>query len=131
MTATGSFDVKLTPQPPGEDAALGRFTIDKKFRGDLEATSKGQMLAFSSSVKGSAGYVAMEHVTGALRGKRGTFVLQHNGIMTRGNGELTVTVVSDSGTGDLEGLSGTMRIDVAGGTHSYAFEYSLPGTVQP
>jgi Protein of unknown function (DUF3224) len=127
MIATGSFDVKLTPLPPGEDAPLGRFTIDKQFHGDLEATSKGQMLAFSSSVKGSAGYVAMEHVTGTLNGKRGTFVLQHNGIMTRGSGELTVMVVPDSGTADLEGLAGTMRIDVAGGKHSYVFECTVTG----
>jgi hypothetical protein len=125
MIAAGAFDVKLTPEPAGADAALGRFTLDKTFHGDIDATSKGQMLAFSSSVKGSAGYVAMEQVTGALHGKRGTFVLQHIGIMTRGDGELTVTVVPDSGTGELEGLSGAMRIDAAGGKHSYAFEYTL------
>src|SRR5258706_10397492 len=93
MTAAGPFEVKLTPQPPGEDAVLGRFSLDKEFHGDLEASSKGQMLAFSSSVKGSAGYVAMERVTGTLHGKQGTFVLQHSGTMTRGSGQLTVTVV--------------------------------------
>ncbi|MGA9835985.1 MAG: DUF3224 domain-containing protein [Gemmatimonadaceae bacterium] len=127
MTAAGPFDVKLTPQPPGEDAVLGRLTLNKEFHGDLEATSKGQMLAFSSSVKGSAGYVAMEHVIGTLRGKQGSFVLQHNGVMTRGDGQLTVTVVPDSATDDLVGLSGAMRIDVAGGKHSYVFDYTLPG----
>ena len=127
MTAAGSFEVKLTPQPPGEDAVLGRLTLNKEFHGDLEATSKGQMLAFSSSVKGSAGYVAMEQVTGTLRGKKGTFVLQHSGIMTRGDGQLVVTVVPDSGTEDLVGLSGAMRIDIAGGKHSYVLEYTLPG----
>jgi flagellar basal body rod protein FlgG len=128
MTAAGPFEVKLTPQPPGVDAVLARLTLNKEFHGDLEATSNGQMLAFSSSVKGSAGYVAIEHVTGTLRGKQGTFVLQHNGIMTRGEGQLAVTVVPDSGTQDLVGLSGAMRIDIAGGKHSYVFEYTLPGT---
>jgi len=123
MTAAGPFEVKLTPQPPSEDAVLGRLTLNKEFHGDLEATSKGQMLAFSSSVKGSAGYVAMEQVTGTLRGKKGTFVLQHSGIMTRGDGQLVVTVVPDSGTEDLLGLSGAMRIDIAGGKHSYVLEY--------
>lgn len=127
MTAAGPFEVKLTPQPPGEDAALARLTLEKEFHGDLEGRSKGQMLAFSSSVKGSAGYVAMEQVTGTLRGQQGSFVLQHNGIMTRGNGQLAVTVVPDSGTGELEGLSGTMRIDIGGGMHSYVFEYTVAG----
>ena len=74
MIAAGPFEVKLTPQPPGEDAVLGRFALDKAFHGDLEATSKGQMLAFSSSIKGSAGYVAMEQVVGTLHGRQGTFV---------------------------------------------------------
>lgn len=127
MIATGSFDVKLAPQPPGEDAVLGRLTIDKQFHADLEATSKGQMLAFSSSVKGSAGYVAMEQVTGTLHGRRGTFVLQHTGTMNRGDGQLLVTVVPDSGTDELESLSGTMRIDVTGGKHLYVFEYTIAG----
>ena len=127
MTAAGPLDVKLTPLAPGEDSVLGRLSLDKRFHGDLEATSKGQMLAFSSSVKGSAGYVAMEQVTGILRGKRGTFVLQHSGIMTRGDGQLTITVVPDSGTEDLVGLAGVMRIDIAGGKHSYVFDYTLAG----
>lgn len=96
MTAAGPFEVKLTPQLPDKDAVLGRITLDKSFHGDLEATSKGQMLAYSSSIKGSAGYVAMEHVTGTLGGRKGTFVLQHSGIMTRGNGQLTITVVPDT-----------------------------------
>jgi hypothetical protein len=125
MTAAGPFEVKLTPQPPGEDAALGRLTLDKTFHGALEATSKGQMLAFSSSVKGSAGYVAMEQVSGTLQGKRGTFVLQHSGTMTRGTPQLTVTVVPDSGTEELVGLSGAMQIDISGGKHAYVFEYSF------
>lgn len=127
MTAAGPFEVKLTPQPPDKDAVLGRLTLDKTFHGDLEATGKGQMLAYSSSIKGSAGYVAMEHVTGTLGGRKGTFVLQHSGLMTRGNGQLTVTVVPDSGTERLVGLSGTMRIDIADGKHSYVFDYTVPG----
>ena len=131
MIAAGPFEVKLTPQPPGEDAVLGRLTLDKTFHGDLEATSKGQMLAFSSSVKGSAGYVAMEQVAGTLQGRHGTFVLQHSGTMTRGNGQLAVSVVPDSGTDELKNLSGTMRIDIAGGKHSYVFEYTIPSAASP
>lgn len=125
MIAAGPFDVKLVPQPPGEDAVLGRLTIDKVFQGDLDATSKGQMLAFSSSVKGSAGYVAMEQVAGTLMGKRGTFVLQHSGTMIRGDGQLLVTVVPDSGTDELASLTGKMRIANVGGKHSYEFEYAM------
>jgi hypothetical protein len=125
MTAAGPFEVKLTPQPPGDDAVLGRLTLDKTFHGDLEATSKGQMLAFGSSVTGSAGYVAMEQVTGTLQGRLGTFVLQHGGTMTRGDGQLTITVVPDSGTGELVGLAGAMQIDVSGGKHAYVFEYTI------
>ena len=127
MIAAGPFEVKLTPQPPGEDAVLGRLSLDKEFHGDLEATSKGQMLAFGSSVKGSAGYVAMEQVVGSLHGRQGTFVLQHSGTMTRGNGQLAVTVVPDSGTGELANLAGMMHIDVSGGKHAYVFEYSIDG----
>ena len=128
MTAGGPFEVQLTPQPPGDDAVLGRFALDKEFLGDLTGTSKGQMLAFGSTVKGSAGYVAMEYVTGSLSGRQGTFVLQHSGSMTRGSGELVITVVPDSGTDALVGLSGTMRIEIADGKHSYVFDYSLAGT---
>ena len=127
--ATGSFDVKLTPQAtdtPTEGSPLGRLTIDKQFHGDLEGTSKGEMLtAGSTTIKNSAGYVAMERVTGTLHGKRGTFALQHSGVMTRGEGKLTITVVPDSGTGDLTGLAGTMTIDISNGKHSYTFEYTL------
>ena len=127
MHATGPFEVKLTPQTPepDEDAQIARILIDKQFHGDLEATSKVHMLAFQSAVKGSAGYVALEKVTGRLHGKSGTFVLQHSGTMNRGAQELALTVVPDSGTGELEGLSGTMAIDIEGGKHSYRFDYSL------
>jgi hypothetical protein len=123
--AKGTFEVKLTPQTQDQAAAVGRFSIDKQFRGDLEGTSKGEMLAVSSAVQGSAGYVAMEVVSGTLQGRTGTFALQHNGIMNRGQGDLSVTVVPDSGTDQLTGLSGKMKIVIADGQHSYEFEYSL------
>ena len=124
--ASGPFDVKLTPQE-GADAPVGRMTLDKQFHGDLEATSKGQMLmASSSSVQGSAGYVAIEKVTGTLNGRHGSFYLQHSGTMTRGAGDLTITVIPDSGTDDLVGLTGRMNIIIKDGKHSYDFEYTLP-----
>ena len=127
MKAVGMFKVKLTPQVP-DDAAHpvpGRMLIDKQFHGDLEAGSRGQMLAAQTGVKGSAGYVAMEMVTGALAGRTGTFILQHTGTMTRGEPQLSVTVVPDSGTGELTGLSGTMAIIIEAGNHAYEFEYAL------
>jgi hypothetical protein len=127
--ANGTFEVKLSPQPADEyadGATLGRMTIDKRFQGDLQATSKGQMLTGMSSIKGSAGYVAIERVSGTLAGRRGSFILQHSGTMVRGAPSLTVAVVPDSGTDELTGVSGTMIIDVTGGRHSYTFEYTLP-----
>lgn len=124
--ANGSFEVKITPQPVDAEApGAARMLIDKQFHGDLEATSKGQMLAAMTSVKGSAAYVAIEQVTGSLHGRNGTFILQHSATMTRGEPHMTVTVVPDSGTGDLVGLAGAMTILIADGKHSYAFEYSL------
>ena len=126
--AKGPFEVKLTPQPPDDGAekpAVGRLRIDKQFHGELEATSQGQMLAAGTAVQGSAGYVALEQVSGTLAGRTGTFVLQHHGIMDRGAPQLTITVVPDSGTGELTGLSGKMAIQIEGGQHSYDFEYSL------
>lgn len=127
MHATGPFEVDFKPQTPGpdEEPGISRILIDKRFHGDLEATSKVHMLAFQSAVKGSAGYVALEKVTGALHGRTGTFVLQHSGTMNRGAQELSVTVVPDSGTGELEGLSGRMAIEIEGGKHSYRFEYEV------
>ena len=122
--ATGTFEVKMSPQEA--DMSVGRMTIDKQFQGDLVGTSKGQMLmASSESVKNSAGYVAIEKVTGTLIGRRGSFYLQHNGVMTRGAGELTITVIPDSGTDQLVGLRGKMNIIIAEGKHSYEFEYTL------
>src|SRR6185295_13609405 len=99
--ASGTFDVKLGPQLVDDNAggAFGRMSIDKQFHGDLEGTSKGQMLTASTSIKDSAGYVAIEWITGTLNGRSGTFALQHSGTMTRGAPQLTITVVPDSGTG--------------------------------
>jgi hypothetical protein len=131
--ATGAFEVKVTPQPQDDkvgDPSVGRLALDKTFHGDLEATTKGQMLTASTETKGSAGYVAIERVTGTLRtaaGPRiGTFALQHTGTLNRGVPELSVTDVPDSGTGQLVGLAGKMAINLADGKHSYDFEYTLP-----
>ena len=128
LRAKGPFEVKLTPQPAdqrSDSSAPGRLLIDKQFHGDLEATSKGQMLTASGNVQGSAGYVAIEKVTGTLHGRSGSFVLQHSGTMTRGAPQLTITLVPDSGTGQLIGLTGKMAIEITGGKHSYDFQYSL------
>jgi hypothetical protein len=126
--ASGRFDVKLKPQATddkAEDATLGRMSIDKQFHGDIEGTSKGQMLTAATAVKGSAGYVAIERISGTLQGRTGSFVLQHSGTMMRGAPQLSITVVPDSGTGQLVGLTGKMAINIADGKHSYDFEYAL------
>ncbi|HEX7314532.1 MAG TPA: DUF3224 domain-containing protein [Pyrinomonadaceae bacterium] len=125
--ASGTFEVRMSPQVDGEAGgeAVGRMLLDKSFEGDLEATSRGQMLAVRTATEGSAGYVAMELVAGKLRGREGTFVLQHSGTMERGARQLSINVVPDSGTGELEGLAGRMEIDFAGGGHSYHFDYTL------
>jgi hypothetical protein len=127
--AHGEFDVTLTPQPPDDAGAaspVSRMTIAKQFHGDLEGTSVGQMLAVGTAVEGSAGYVAMEQVTGTLRGRGGAFALQHSATMTRGVPRLSITVVPDSGAGQLVGLVGTMTIDIVDGKHFYGFDYTLP-----
>jgi hypothetical protein len=127
--ATGKFEVKLTPQSQDKDpatgTALGRMSIEKQFHGDLEATSRGEMLSAMTSVPGSAGYVAIERLTGNLHGRAGTFVLQHSGTMAHGHQELTIRITPDSGTGELTGISGAMTIHISGGEHSYEFEYAL------
>jgi len=127
--AAGTFEVTMTPEPPydvNEGASIGRVAIKKQFSGDLNASSTVEMIgARSTQVKGSAGYVAIERVMGSLHGKSGSFVLQHNGTMTRGKGELSVSVVPDSATGELKGLAGRMTIEISDGNHSYRFEYSL------
>ncbi len=132
LHATGAFEVKIDPQPPDEKgggAAIGRMFLDKQFHGDLEATSKGTMLAAGTGAKNSSGgYVALEIVTGSLKGRTGTFVLQHSATMNRGVPQLSITVVPDSATGQLTGLAGKMNITIADGKHSYDFEYTLPET---
>lgn len=126
--ASGTFEVKLAPLVLDDKAAgafLGRLSLDKTFLGDLDAVSKGEMLSAGTAVKASAGYVAIERVTGQLNGQSGSFVLQHSGTMNRGEPQLSVTVVPDSGTEQLTGLSGTMAIKIEDKKHFYEFEYTL------
>jgi hypothetical protein len=126
---SGTFEVKVTPLPSDEKVeglAVGRLSLDKQFRGDLEGTSKGEMMTADTAVKGSAGYVAIERFTGTLKGRAGTFTLMHLGTMKGADFSLTILVVPDSGTGQLAGLAGTFKIIIAGGKHSYEFDYTLP-----
>ncbi len=125
MHASGSFDIKLDPQQDAESGGFSRAILRKQFHGGLDGTSVGQMLSLTTAVKGSAGYVALERFTGTLDGHAGSFALQHSGTMTRGKAELSLTVVPDSGTGELAGIVGSMRLENAGGQHSYAFDYTL------
>ena len=129
QNARGTFDVTLKPLPAYDTAAgarAGRMSIDKVYRGDLDATSVGEMLTAMTAIKNSAGYVAIERVTGTLGGRRGTFALQHSATLDRGAQQLSIAVVPDSGTDDLTGLSGTMTITIAAdGTHAYEFVYTL------
>ena len=128
--AAGTFEVKVLPLPADEGVdvgGFGRLSIDKQFSGALTGTSKGQMLAGMTVVEGSGAYVALERVTGSLNGRTGSFVLQHSGTMSGGKQELRITVVPDSGTGELVGLTGAMKIIIEGGKHSYEFEYSSGG----
>jgi hypothetical protein len=126
---SGTFDVTLQAQPalaPTPGATLGRMLLDKRYHGDLDASAQGQMLSAMTATAGSAGYVAIEHVTGSLQGRAGSFVLQHSGLMDRGTPQLSVTVVPDSGTGALVGLAGRMAIRITEGRHFYDFDYTLP-----
>lgn len=126
--AKGTFEVKLAPLKTYEEtegANVGRMSIDKQFHGDLEALSKGEMLTGGSYATGSAGYVAIERVSGKLNGRVGTFILQHTGTMDHGKLSLSVTVVPGSGTGELVGLAGKMNIILEGGKHFYEFEHSF------
>ena len=124
--AKGTFDVKMVPQAD-DTADVGRMTLDKTFHGDLEASSIGQMIAVRTRTEGSAGYVAMERVTGTLGGKKGSFALQHFGTMNRGKQHLRIEIVPDSGTDGLAGISGTLDIIIEKGAHSYVLDYTLPG----
>ena len=128
--ATGAFDVKMAPQKPDnpteEAANIARITGDKQWHGDLEGTSKVVMLS-AGDPRNSAVYVALERVTGTLKGRNGSFVLHHTGIMNRGVPQLAIEVAPNSGTGQLTGLTGKMTINIApDGKHSYDFEYMLP-----
>lgn len=125
MRATGTFEVNLTPEATGAGDPIGRMSLEKSLHGDLEAVSKGEMLTAMTSVRGSAGYVALEHVTGTLHGRAGSFVLQHSGTMSGAGQHLVITVVPDSGTGQLAGLAGSMEIVIEDGQHSYGFEYEI------
>ena len=129
MTARGTFDVKVIPQPADDSAAgpFGRLFLAKQFHGDLEGESKGQMIASQSADRTSGGYGALELVTGTLNGKPGSFVLLHKGTMQGGNYALDVTVVPDSGTDALTGITGKMTIVIEGGKHSWELEYTLAG----
>jgi hypothetical protein len=129
MEAKGGFEVEMRPQGEARKAdgsTLGRMSLEKSFHGDLDATSRGEMLTAMTDVEGSAAYVAFEQVTGSLHGRRGTFVFHHSGTMSRAGPRLSLTVVPDSGSGELAGIEGSMRIDVVDGVHSYVFEYTLP-----
>jgi hypothetical protein len=129
QTAQGTFEVKTAPMPPDEATAatsIGRFSLDKAYRGDLEGASAGEMLGGGNPATGTAGYVAMEQVTGTLHGRRGSFALQHFGSMQDGKFDLNVRVVPGSGTGELEGIAGDLTIIIESGRHSYSFEYTLP-----
>lgn len=129
--ATGPFEVKITPQPADDksETPLGRMTIDKQLHGDLEGTSHGEMLTAGTTEKNSGGYVAVERVNGTLNGKSGSFILQHSATMNRGVPNLLITIVPDSGTGQLKGISGTFNVIIAkDGKHSYDLEYLLPET---
>jgi hypothetical protein len=130
MIARGTFDVKMTPE--AVDAADGnpvsRLALDKQYRGDLDGAGRGVMVSATTPVKGSAGYVAIERVSGTLHGRRGSFVMQHAGMMTRGAQQLAITIVPDSGTGELVGIAGSCGITIADGVHTYEIQYTLTHT---
>ena len=124
MVATGEFEIQMSPQTEDE-INVGRMLINKTYRGDLDGSGQGQMLSKRTATEGSAGYVAIEEFNGNIQGKKGSFTLQHTGIMNRGEPSLKVIIIPDSGTEELEGISGTMQINVAEGKHLYEFEYTI------
>ena len=128
MHARGTFDVQITPQPAGADPTLGRMNLAKQFSGDITGTSTGTMLTGMTGVANSAGYVAVERVTGTVHGRKGSFTLQHSGTMNRGAPSLTITIVPDSGTNELAGISGAMTLVIEGKTHSYTLDYTIAAT---
>jgi Protein of unknown function (DUF3224) len=125
MHASGPFDVKIVPQP-GDDDSVGRLSIDKHYHGELDATGTGQMLTGGDYKSGSAGYVAMEKITGTLQGRRGSFIVQHSGTLTQGAQQLTITIVPGTGTGQLTGITGKMDVKINDGKHLYELDYTLP-----
>ncbi|MEZ5330612.1 MAG: DUF3224 domain-containing protein [Thermoanaerobaculia bacterium] len=128
--AEGTFDVKVVPvdeKPFPDGLTLGRYSLDKEYHGALEGTGTGEMLTGATPVEGAGAYVAMERVEGTLDGRRGSFLLQHRGTMGRGEQHLEITVLRDSGTGELAGIEGTLEIVVEGGEHRYVLEYTLAG----
>jgi hypothetical protein len=124
--AHGAFTVKVQPLSPAPADGLGRFSIDKEIHGDLEATTKGEMFSGGDPKQGTAGYVAIEVVTGTLNGKQGSFALQHSGTMDSSGPKLNVLVVPGSGTGELKGIAGTFAIKIENGQHFYTLDYTLP-----
>jgi hypothetical protein len=122
--ATGTFETSFEPLPTDDDT-VGRMRITKVITGDLEAEGRAEMLSVGTAVEGSAGYVAIDRITGTLHGRKGAFVLQHSGLMARGEGTLTVVVVPDSGTGELDGLRGDFDIQIVDGRHHYVFDYTI------
>lgn len=130
QTATGTFTVEMTPQPDADvmdGVSLGRMQLGKQFSGDLEGSGRGQMLTAMTAEEGSAGYVAIERISGSLHGRRGGFVLQHRGTMDRGVKSLSIRIVPDSGTGDLAGITGSFELEIEDGVHHYTLHYRLPG----
>src|SRR5579884_509656 len=124
--AQGTFKVDIQPLANAPAQGLSRFSINKKFDGDIKGTSKGEMISGGDPKQGAAGYVAMEVVTGTLMGKTGSFALQHMATMNQNGPKMSVIVVPGSGTGELKGISGEFQIQIANRQHSYAFDYALP-----
>lgn len=128
LTAHGTFAIKLERQPPYDEAAgasLGRSSFTKEFQGDLTGTSTGEMLGAMTDTKGSAGYVALERISGTLHGRAGSFVVVHRGLLNRGASSLIIEIVPDSGTGELAGISGQLSIEIVERQHYYTIEYTL------
>jgi len=124
--AQGSFTVDVHPLTPTPAAGLSRFTINKTIHGDLEATTIGEMLAGGDPRQGTAGYVAIEVVTGTLDGKHGSFALQHFATMDASGHKMQISVVPGSGTGSLKDIAGSFTIRIEGGQHFYDLDYNLP-----
>jgi hypothetical protein len=124
--AHGTFTVKVQPLTPAPAEGLSRFSLDKEIHGDLEATSKGEMLGGGDYKQGTAGYVAIEMITGTLNGKHGSFALQHSSTMDQSGAKMNIIVVPGSGTDELKGIAGTFTIKIENGQHSYTLDYTLP-----